>query len=178
MSGFAPSPKGVQAAAPWYMHRWPWLLMLGPFVVVVAGAFTMWLAVSRPDALVMDDYYKEGKAINQDLRRDRTAAGMKLQANLRYDPASGKLAGNVHSFGQPLQGKIHLTLAHSTLPEKDVSLDAVVDEKGDFSVALPMLDTARWQVQIENDRHDWRLHGEWAWPQEAGIALNAEALPN
>ena len=30
---------------PWYRHRWPWLLMLGPFVVVVAAAITLWLAV-------------------------------------------------------------------------------------------------------------------------------------
>jgi len=65
--------------APWYKHRWPWLLMLGPFVVLVAGFVTMWISFSGADALVVDDYYKQGKAINQDLRRDRVASTLGLQ---------------------------------------------------------------------------------------------------
>jgi hypothetical protein len=32
------------------------------------------LAMATPDALVVGDYYKQGKAINQDLRRDIVAA--------------------------------------------------------------------------------------------------------
>jgi hypothetical protein len=44
--------------------------MLGPSTVLAGGAFVAWLAIGHPDALVVDDYYKQGKAINQDLRRD------------------------------------------------------------------------------------------------------------
>ena len=54
---------------PWYRHRWPWLLMLGPFVVIVAAAITVYLAVISNDGLVDDDYYKQGLAINQTLAR-------------------------------------------------------------------------------------------------------------
>jgi len=43
------------APAPWYRHRWPWLIMLGPFLVVLAGSYTMWLAYSRQDALVVGE---------------------------------------------------------------------------------------------------------------------------
>ena len=28
------------STVPWYRQRWPWLLMLGPMVVVVAGIST------------------------------------------------------------------------------------------------------------------------------------------
>ena len=31
-------------AAPWWRHRWPWLLMAGPAVVLVAGSSTSYLA--------------------------------------------------------------------------------------------------------------------------------------
>ena len=40
---------------PWYKDRWPWILMAGPAVVVVAGFITLWLAISSDDGLVSDD---------------------------------------------------------------------------------------------------------------------------
>jgi hypothetical protein len=52
-------------SGPWYREPWPWILMAGPFTVIVAGLFTAWLAVTRADPLVVDNYYKEGLAINQ-----------------------------------------------------------------------------------------------------------------
>ncbi len=38
---------------PWWRHRWPWLLMAGPFLVVLAGSYTAYLAYTREDALVV-----------------------------------------------------------------------------------------------------------------------------
>ena len=156
---------------PWYRHPWPWLLMLGPFLVVLAGIHTTWLAFSRQDALVVDDYYKQGKAINQDLRRDRIAADLKLELDARYNPASGRLEGQVRSLGQAYAGQLTISLVHSTRPEKDIHLQATTDTHGNFSVALPLLDMARWQVLVEGERRDWRLNGVWAWPQQQGIEL-------
>lgn len=161
-------------AKPWYTHPWPWLLMVGPFLVIVAGIYTTWLAVSRPDALVVDDYYKQGKAINQDLRRDRVAADMKLAADVRYDAAAGKLSGTLRGLDRQTD-KLFISLIHSTRPEKDLKLQAQADQDGNFSVELPMLDMARWQVLIEGERRDWRLNGVWAWPQQPGIEIRADA---
>lgn len=39
---------------PWYRHPWPWLLMLGPAVVVVAGITTLVIAIATADVLVSD----------------------------------------------------------------------------------------------------------------------------
>ena len=171
------SAAKLTTAAPWYKHRWPWLLMLGPFVVVLAGLATAWIAYSNSDALVVDDYYKQGKAINQDLRRDRVAAGMKLDADLRYEPSEGKLNGLLKSHGRPLPGnKIVISLVHSTQPQKDLKLNAQTDEQGQFSLPLPMLDMARWQVVIEGEQRDWRLNAVWAWPQQKSIELKSETV--
>ena len=158
-------------SAPWYAHRWPWLLMLGPAAVVVAGVHTTYLAYSNQDALVVDDYYKQGKAINHDLSRDRVAAGMKAEAGLSYDAAGGKLRGTVRSLGQPLVGKFTLHLVHSTQPEKDVRVSVETDAQGGFTAPLGMLDIARWAVQIEPEERAWRLHGEWNWPAEREVSL-------
>ena len=39
-------------AAPWYRHRWPWILMAGPAAVVAAGIVTTVLAVTTADPVV------------------------------------------------------------------------------------------------------------------------------
>ncbi len=161
------------AGKPWYTQRWPWLLMLGPALVVVAGFVTAWLAFSRQDALVVDDYYKQGKAINQDLRRDRMAESLGMSAQLRYDAAAGRLSGKIFSHGQAKTGKLSISLVHSTQPARDLVLEAQADGNGDFSIALPMLDIARWQVRIEGEQSDWRLHGTWTWPQQPQIDIQA-----
>lgn len=162
------------ANKPWYRHRWPWLLLLGPAAVVIAGAITIWIAFTRQDALVVGDYYKQGKAINQDLRRDRVAAGLALQASLRYDAANGRLIGNITSHGKPYAAKMKIRMVHSTLPEKDVNIDAEAGADGGFSAPLPMLEMARWQVLIENAGREWRLNQNWKWPEQKQIVLNAE----
>jgi uncharacterized protein len=175
MQTAAPVQNRINPSKPWYKHRWPWFLMLGPFLVVVAGTYTGWLAYSQQDALVVADYYKQGKAINQDLRRDHVATSMQMKFNARYDAASGKMAGTLSSSRQAGTGKIFINLVHSTQPEKDIHLQAQPDQKGNFVVALPMLDIARWQVLVESEQRDWRLNGVWAWPQQQSIELRAEA---
>lgn len=158
--------------APWYRHRWPWLLMLGPALVLVGGFFTLWLALSRPDALVVDDYYKQGKAINQDLRRDRNAATLGMYAALAYNPAGGKLQGRVLAARDaPFEGSLRIRLLHSTQPEKDMLFHVHTAADGGFAIALPVLEKARWQVLIEDEREGWRLNGEWIWPMEQTLEL-------
>jgi hypothetical protein len=45
----APIPK------PWYRQLWPWLLIIPPLGAVIGGGITLYLAVTRPDALVSQD---------------------------------------------------------------------------------------------------------------------------
>lgn len=176
MSTAAPILNSTLDVKPWYKHRWPWFLMLGPFLVVVAGSFTIWIAMTQQDALVVDDYYKQGKAINQDLRRDRVAADFGVHFVARYDTPARMLRGSVSNTARQTIGKINIRLIHSTLPEKDVTLTAAPDAAGNFAVALPMLDMARWQVLVENEERDWRLNGVWSWPAQQGLEIYADAV--
>jgi uncharacterized protein len=167
--GTAPQP-------PWYAQRWPWLLMLGPATVVVAGAFTTWLAVSRPDALVVGDYYKQGQAINQDLRRDRMASGMHLAVTVHFDAQAGRMEGTLTSFGRPLASPLTVTLAHPTQPEKDIALVARADGAGRFSVLLPALEHTHWQVVVEGEQKDWRLARSWDYTKQGQLEIRADPL--
>ena len=164
------------AAAPWYTHRWPWLLMLGPALVVIAGIITGWLAWTRQDAMVVDDYYKRGKTINLDLRRDRVASAMQLSFAARYDAAAGVLRGEVRSFGKPRATPVRIHMAHSTQPGKDLVLNARPDADGHFNVALPMLERARWGITVEGPQREWRLASEWRWPGQPDLAIDADKV--
>ena len=162
---------------PWYRHRWPWFIMLGPFLAIVAGSYTGWLAFTHQDPLVVGDYYKRGKAINQDLSRDRAASALKLTATLRYDAQRAVIEGAISSHGQPYRQALMLHLAHATLPETDIKLALRPNADGAFSAPLPMLERTRWQVSIENEKGDWRLEGSWLWPAQRSIDIKADALP-
>ncbi len=160
---------------PWYRHRWPWLLMLGPVVVLVAGFITMWISFSGADALVVDDYYKQGKAINQDLRRDRVAAERGLAAALRYDAAAGRVLGKVTGMRQAADAApLTVLLVHPTVPQKDIRLSVVPNANGDFELPLAMLERANWQVQLEDGQRQWRLHGQWLWPQNKHVDIQPQ----
>ncbi|KAF1044037.1 MAG: hypothetical protein GAK35_01917 [Herbaspirillum frisingense] len=169
----------MSARTPWYRHRWPWLLMSGPAVVVVAGVFTAWLAITRSDALVADDYYKQGKAINKDLRRDREAQRLGAVISMAYDPAAGVLRGRLQMKEAPAAGEegrtLFLSLVHPTQPSKDQALIVRPAADGSFSVPVEHLEQARWRLVAEDASHAWRLHGGWSWPQQRSMEMNAEA---
>ncbi|MEC3765711.1 MULTISPECIES: FixH family protein [Cupriavidus] len=38
-----------QQGNPWWKEPWPWLLMAGPLVAMVACGVTIWLASAHPD---------------------------------------------------------------------------------------------------------------------------------
>lgn len=162
----------AEDAAPWYTHRWPWLLMIGPASVLLGGGIAAWLALGNPDAMVVDDYYKQGKAINQDLRRDRVASSMQLALHLRYE--GGRLSGRIESGGGPLAAPFTIRLAHPTLPERDLALLVKPDADGRFSVPLPVLEHTHWRLVAEGNARDWRLAKSWSWPRQAQLEIVAD----
>jgi len=145
---------------PWYRHRWPWFIMLGPAAVMIATAVTVLLAVRQPDAMVVDDYYRQGKAINQDLRRDRMASALHLSFRAHY--RQGRLSGRLESFGRAMPAPFRIRLAHPTQPGKDRVLAAWPDEHGNIDLPLPALEVTHWQVVVEDEGRQWRLARGWS----------------
>lgn len=57
---------------PWYRYGWPWFLMSFPAMAVVLGFHLLYLAMNTNNSLVVDDYYKQGKGINQSFHIEYT----------------------------------------------------------------------------------------------------------
>jgi len=47
-------PESVQNQ-PWYRQFWPWFIIALPASAVIASFISLWLAVSNPDHLVVDE---------------------------------------------------------------------------------------------------------------------------
>jgi hypothetical protein len=72
--------KVQEASSPWWKFGHVWLVIAGPAVVVVAGFFTLFLALRWPDPVVADDYYRKGIDINKTLESNSGSLTPAVQA--------------------------------------------------------------------------------------------------
>ena len=158
-------------AQPWYREPWPWILMAGPAVAVVAGLFTAWLAVRSDDGLVVDDYYKQGLAINKTLARSETAERLGMVAKLNL------VDGRVQVLlGVARNGALTLLLAHPTRAGMDQSVNLSMVQPGVYEGRLASMPPGRWHVVLE--QRDWRLTGDWELPAAGALVLGGHAPPS
>lgn len=173
-------PATDKTPSPWYRHRWPWILMAGPFAVVLAGGVTAYLAVSSNDGLVEDDYYKQGLAVNQIAARDHRAGELGMVADLSLGPGgalvSAKLSARSGAAGgTAFPPRLFLRLVHPTRPGGDQRVALQADEPGRYVGKLTMPLAGRWHVALEDEAKEWRLTGEWNVDRATSVTLSAGA---
>jgi hypothetical protein len=145
---------------PWYKERWPWFLMAGPGIVIIAGFITLWLAVVSYDGLVSDDYYKQGLEVNQSLQRDHLASNLGLHGDVMRSGVNLRLLLSAESDAG-LPAELVLRLAHPTRAGQDQLVKMVLEGQGFYSGKLAAEVSGRWLVSIEDPAGRWRLQGDW-----------------
>ncbi len=141
---------------PWYREPWPWLLMSGPAIVVVAGIFTAVLAVRTQDGLVADDYYKQGMSVNKDISRDLNAKTADIQAEVLIDPAAQRVVLDVRHIS-PKTETMNIIFARATVSGKDRRVTLRRSGQNTFIGALTPLEIGKWYATLDDDSHAWRL---------------------
>lgn len=48
------TPPRDPSQVPWYRQFWPWFIIAIPGSAVIGGLITLWLALTHPEALVVD----------------------------------------------------------------------------------------------------------------------------
>ena len=155
---------------PWYRQGWPWFLIAFPATAVVAGIATLVIAIQTFDGMVVDDYYKEGRAIVQTIGRVEHAREMGLRASIkvRSESIHIELSG---SDAASLPERIHLTVAHPTRGGLDQEL-LVTGLAGVYEAPLAPLSTGRWLFVIEDEARSWRMDGSAFLPAEMEITID------
>lgn len=148
------------STAPWYRHRWPWILMAGPAIVVVAGIGTAVLAVETDDGVVADDYYRQGLAINRTLAREQHAKDLAVAATLQFNE-EGTRARVMLASDASAPPALKLSLIHPTRAGEDQVIALAPAAPGVFEGAMKPPHAGKWDVKLEDRPATWRLEGEW-----------------
>ncbi len=70
----------------WWKFGHVWLVLSGPAIVVIASCVTFYIAASRPDPVLSEDYYQKGIEINRTLEN---AASLAPALQARNHAATG-----------------------------------------------------------------------------------------
>ena len=144
---------------PWYREPWPWILMAGPAIVVVAGFATLFIAFRYADPLVVDQYYKEGLAINRVLERDRTALLRGYRATIVLNEE--RTLVRVRITGEFRPAELHLHFIHPTKSGLDREFSVSQIQPGLYQGSVQLAQAVRWNVELEDAQRQWRLTGSW-----------------
>lgn len=132
--------------------------MAGPFVVIIAGLVTAWLAVTSSDGLVADDYYKKGLAAGETLARSQHAENLGITAALSMTRESMHIRLAARQTGMVLPQALRVTLSHPTRAGLDQQ--ALLARSGDGYVGpMHLPASGHWLVLIEDEAKTWRLMG-------------------
>lgn len=149
---------------PWYKQRWPWILISLPLTSVVVGMILLYFAVTTWDGLVVDDYYRQGRAIDQTIARSALAADLGLVADMTF--RSDKVAVLLSATDKSsLPEALIVTIAHPTRAGQDQIL-RLFGDGGEYSSPVVALTVGRWIIQIEDEQRSWRLNGAVYLPTE------------
>ncbi len=151
---------------PWYREPWPWLLMSGPAIVIVAGIATAIVAFSGADGLVADDYYKQGLHVNRQIARDQAAFELGIGGEVMLLP--GRVRVTLRSTG-PLPDRFTLRLAHPSRASEDRVLYPARMPDGAWEAPLQGLPASQWRVIVETEK--WRVAAQINTKNAAGAAL-------
>lgn len=147
--------EAAPRTTPWHRQRWPWLLMLGPAIAVVASFLSLWFAATTEDGLVADDYYKRGLAINRKLERADRAAALGVAATVDVDATGNARVALSANDAAALPVSVRLSVLHPTREGFDHRGELVRGPDGTYVGQVTPIAPGRWLVAVETD--EWRL---------------------
>lgn len=155
---------------PWYKQFWPWFLIALPASVIVAGIVTVVLFQKNAVSLVAEDYYKQGKGINQDRARLTKANELLLSGHL--------LVKNHQAIFTLNKGRLehYPTLSfffqHRTLTNKDIHQTLNPDANGRYRMTLPQPLQGPWYIEINAIDNSWALNTRRQFPMPDPILFD------
>lgn len=163
-----------QPEKPWYRHPMVWLVILFPSLAVVGGIITIVIALNTEDGLVVDNYYKKGLEINQDIRFDQTSKQLGISAFVDVNTESGEILVTVSAEEQlTLSNELTFRLIHRTRSGQDqVTVLSRIGDSSDYRGYLkPPVIEGRWTVQVSAENH-WRLRQNLTTKSATHILMN------
>ena len=141
---------------PWYRQFWPWFLIMLPGTVVVAGISMIFIANEGADDLVVDEYYKDGLAINRKLEKKELATQLGISASMMISGDQIVVA----TTGPVTQNQLKLLMSHPLESDQDFEVMLVQSVPGEYRGRLSNTVAPRWHWALMSEGEQaWRLDG-------------------
>lgn len=142
----------------WYKNPWVWLVIFFPLLAVVAGIATVIITSQNQPEMVVDDYYKKGKAINQELTLYNKAEEIGISLQLK---SQGELIEVKANQALPA---IKLRMIHSTLAELDFAAILTPNANGSLSASLDKEIAGKWEAVLMPMDESWKVRNIVVFP--------------
>lgn len=152
---------------PWYRQFWPWYIISLLFLGVFGSGILVFSAIDHQDPVVVDDYYKEGLAINRTLERQRKAQALGLLAQAHYDASDGELSIHLSARQDITAPSLELRFVHATLANQDYKVILVRQGADTYRAKLKTLKPGNWDLMLEPEDKVWRLDAHLSLPTQS-----------
>jgi hypothetical protein len=127
-------------------------------------------AFNGQDSMVVDDYYKQGKAINLSLEKIEKAKALNLHSLLSV---SGDQLTLTFIQGQPTDGSaLRLSFYHVTQKYKDQAYDLTKDATGVYRATAAKDLSGKWRVVLQPHDKEWKIQQTLSFPQKRAVPFN------
>ena len=161
-------------AKPWYRQLWFWLLISPMLTLIVSVPIMLTTAFKGADDRVIDDYYKEGRMINNHFESLTLAVDLNIGGNLHVDWQTGEVW---FVANQPLaDDALALNFSHPAKVEFDFAVELRSVDNTRYRGDLPSMQKGRWYMSLQGAYlgAPWRIASEWDLSQMVSIALVAK----
>ncbi|GAA60876.1 CcoH-like protein [Pseudoalteromonas sp. BSi20652] len=154
---------------PWYKNFWPWFLIFFPLVAIIGCISLFITAIGNGPDMVVDDYYKKGKAINLELTKFEKAKALYLHGDLNVtnERVSFKFTKGDTSNINALK----LSFYHRTIKEHDFEATLTPNANQEFTALLNEYTTGAYSVFIEPIDGSWKMKENIALPTEKAVLV-------
>ena len=140
------SPLNDRDDGPWYKQFWAWFVLAPLIIIMIVWIPFMTIVVKQADDTVIDNYYKEGRMINQKVDQDRQARELGLSGELFLDLDVGDIILTITA-----------TDPDYALPEElELHLDHPVEADNDMLITLRKSASGRYQAELQQ-----RIYNRW-----------------
>ena len=152
---------------PWYKQFWPWFLIAVPIISLALGITMLTLAINTENSLVVDDYYKQGKAINNKLEKVKAAKALNLKTEVTF--LDDKVELRFLSEDPTKGAALTLEFYHPTQSKRDFTLNLTQQANGIYQASLDAPLTGKWRASLYPFHRQWKIQQDFTLPHNSPI---------
>jgi len=159
-----------ESVKPWYRQFWFWFVFSPLIYIMIMCSITVTIALKGADDVIIDNYYKEGRMINQALEQDKYAKALGLNGELNFDRTTGEVSlviANPPADAALMPEQLLLLMGHPVKAAKDQLITLTAIAPGTYRGELVSEPDYSWYLTLypindisQRNQAPWTLSGD------------------